>query len=186
MVANDLDWDATPRKSRDNIREIYLHNDKLLDKNLKYRIFDFANCVAKYSRLSAGLRKEVIKYCATILFYDHGFKSVHGLSRLDRTWCARMEHSYLTGGNNHPLRAQNKGTKRYTDKFDAENPGRVLKPFLYTQRTIGNQALYADIARCTNNKTGADGITFNGNKSKFNSNNVYRWFRLQGGKEKSP
>jgi hypothetical protein len=50
-VANDLNWDAIPRKLRDNSKEIYLHIDKLPDKNLKYSIFKFATHMAKYSRL---------------------------------------------------------------------------------------------------------------------------------------
>ena len=37
-----------------------------------------------------------------------------------------------------------------------------------------------------NRKADVDGLTVKGNKAKFNSNNVYCWFRRQGGKEKSP
>ena len=60
-ITNDLDWDTMPRKLCDGSKEIDLHNDKFPDENLKYRIFEFANHIVRYSRLSAGLRKEVIK-----------------------------------------------------------------------------------------------------------------------------
>jgi hypothetical protein len=53
MGANDLDWDPMPKKLCDGSKEIDWHNDKLPDKNLKYCMFDFANHVAKCSRLSA-------------------------------------------------------------------------------------------------------------------------------------
>ena len=45
--------------------------------------------------------------------------------------------------------------------------------------------LYAELACCTN-KAEADKIMFDGNKFKFNLNNIYHWFRVQGGKNKSP
>ena len=54
---------------------------------------------------------------------------VNNCEQIHLAWRARMEPSYQTGSNNHPLRAQNKGAKRYICKFDAENPGGVLKLF---------------------------------------------------------
>ena len=87
------------------------------------------------------------------------------------TWRAQIEYSYQTSSNNHLLCAQNQGAQEYTDKFNAKHPGEVLKLFRYTQRTIGNQASYADLAHCVNN-AGVDWINLNRNKSKFNSTNV--------------
>ena len=127
-----------------------------------------------------------MKHCATILFYDSGYKSVKGISKLDRTWRRRMEDSYQTGNDNHPLRGLHKGSKKYTAKFEAENPGRILKYFRYAQKAIGNQASYTDIAVCMNRKAAQEGCSVNGNPPKFNTSNVYRWFKPLGGKEKSP
>ena len=172
--------------TRDGTKEIIIHSSKLPDENLKYRIFDFATRVTNYSRLSSKIRAEAIKYCANILFYDHGYKAVGGVSKLDRTWRTRMEESYQTGGDTHPLRGLYKGSKKYTDKFDAENPGGVLKYFRYAQKIIGNQASCEDLARVMNSKAKIEGVTVNGKDPKFNSTNVYRWFKRIGGKEKSP
>lgn len=84
-VSNSLDFDSATRMSRDGSKEIEIHNRSFPDENLKYQIFDFANPVCRYSRLSDGLRNEVVKHCATVLFYDSGYKSVSGMSRLDKT-----------------------------------------------------------------------------------------------------
>ena len=172
--------------ARDGSKEIAIHSSKLPDENLKYRIFDFATRVTNYSKLSATMRAETIQLCAQILFYDHGYKAVAGISKLDSNWRKRMEASYQNGDETHPLRGLYKGSKKYTDKFDAEHPGGVLKYFRYAQMILGNQASYEDIAKVMNNKANTDGVTVNGNPPKFNSKNVYRWFKLLGGKEKSP
>ena len=176
-----------PRKPRDGSREIDLHNDTLKDKNIKYRNINFANHMVKYSRLLAGLWIEVITYCGTVLFYDYGFKSVHGLSRLDRNWRARMEHPYETDGNNHPLCAWHKRAKdiptyvmlkiraKFSSYFDTPREPILVRCWVLD-----------DLTPYMNNKTGADGIALDGNKSKFNSNTVYNWLRLQDGKDTSP
>ena len=67
-ISESLDWNTTSRRTRDDSEDIELHDRRLPDENLKYRIFDFANHVTKYSRLSDTLRSEVMKHCATILF----------------------------------------------------------------------------------------------------------------------
>ena len=139
-ISESLDFNATSRRTRDDSGDIELHDRRLPDENLKYRIFGFANHVTKYSRLSDTLRSEVKKHCATILFYDSGYKSVKGISKLDRTWRRRMEDFYQTGNDNHPFRGLHKGSKKYTAKFEAENPGLILKYFRYAQKAIGNQA----------------------------------------------
>ena len=185
-VASSLDWNSETRRTRDGSKIIALHNRSLPDENLKYRIFDFANHVTRYSKLSDGLRSEVLSNCATILFYDSGYKSVQGISRLDRLWRRRMEDSYRTGSETHPLRGLYKGSTKYADKFDAENEGGVLKYFRYAQKTIGNQSSYADLAACMNRKADVDGCSVQGKRATFNSTNVYRWFKRLGGKEKSP
>ena len=173
-VAGRLDWRATPRMARDGSKDIAIHSSKLPDENLKYRIFDFATRVTNYSKLSATMRAETIQLCAQILFYDHGYKAVAGISKLDSNWRKRMEASYQNGDETHPLRGLYKGSKKYTDKFDAEHPGGVLKYFRYAQMILGNQASYEDIAKVMNNKANKDGVTVNGNPPKFNSKSVCR------------
>ena len=56
--------------------------------------------------------------------------------------------------------------------------------FRHTQITIGNQASYADIADCINKKARA--MSDLHLQTTFNLVNIYRWFKQQQGKEKSP
>ena len=139
-----------------------MHDKSLPDENLRYRIFDFANRVVKYSNLPDGLQDDVLDRCASILFYDHGYKGKGGMSRFDRTWKARLESSYQTGGDLHPLRGRYKGRERFVIKFDAENPGAVLKCFREAQKVIGNQASFADLAVAMNAKAEKEGWTLKG------------------------
>ena len=46
-VAGGLHWSANRRRSRDNSKAIALHDKMLSDEHLKYRMFDFANCVCR-------------------------------------------------------------------------------------------------------------------------------------------
>ena len=48
----------------------------------------------------------MIKYCATVIFHDCGYKSIKGISRLDRTCGTLIEDSYISGADNHPLCGQ--------------------------------------------------------------------------------
>ena len=89
-IANSLDFNTSKQISRNGNKQVSLHKKRMPEKNIRYRIFDFAFLVTKYSKSSDRLRKKVIKYCATVLFYDHGYKSIKGISRLDRTWQIRM------------------------------------------------------------------------------------------------
>ena len=110
---------------------------------------------------------------------------MHAMSRLDWTWRDRMEQSYQSGNNSHPLRSLRKGSQKYTDTFDAKNPGGVLKYFCYAQSAIGNQTSYADLAATMNRKADWDGCLVKGKKPTFNTSNVYRWFKRLDGKLKS-
>ena len=84
-VVNNLDFNSPTRMSRNGSKQIKLHRKVHPDENFKYLIFDMVNRVTAYSKLPPRLRKQVIHYCATVLFYDHGYKDVEGISSLDHT-----------------------------------------------------------------------------------------------------
>ena len=169
-VVDNLDFNTSERMSRDGSKKISIHNKRMPNKNTRYRIFDFASRVTTYSNLSDGFRNEVIKYCATVIFYDHGYKSTKGISRLDRTWRIRMENSYISGADTRPLRGQQKGSRSYTDKFEEEHPGMIRKLYRYAEKTIGNQASYTDLANCMNEKAMVNPEMHK--QTKFNTCNV--------------
>ena len=102
-AVNELDFDSPNRMSRDNQKEIKIHSRKTPTATLKFLIFDLANRVTAYSNLSHKLRKEVLRYSADLLFYDHGYKQVFGVSNLDRIWRQRLEQAYFGGSDISPL-----------------------------------------------------------------------------------
>ena len=99
------------------------------------------------------------------------------MSRFVRTRETRLESSYENGGDLHPLRGRYKEKERYTAKFDAENPGGVLKCFRAAQKTVGNKASFADLAAAMNAKAEEEGWTLKGKRATFNASNVFRWFK---------
>ena len=122
-ISDILNWNVMSRRTRNDSGDMKLHGHKLLVGNLKYQIFHFANHATRYSRLSNPLWSKAMKYCATILLYDNGYRTVRGISKLERTWQRSMEESNQTGNNNHPLHALYKGSNKYTDMFEVESPG---------------------------------------------------------------
>ena len=87
-------------------------------------------------------------------------------------------------GRYSSLKAHHKGSVAYTEKLEAEYPGYIHVLYRYTERTIGNQLRYEDIAQTMNNKSAVD--TEGQRETKFNRYCLRCWFILNGGKEKSP
>ena len=97
-IVESLDFESPTRMSRDGTKEIKLHERKTADEILKYSIFDLANRVVDYSNLPPNMRKSVMSYCAKVLFYDFGYKSVKGLSTSNiADWTKRLENVYKNG-----------------------------------------------------------------------------------------
>ena len=66
-------------------------------------------------------------------------------------------------------------------------PGLVRKHYKYVEKTIGNQASFDALARTMTKKAQAEGKTFaHGTAIRYNKTSIFRWFKLQGGKDKSP
>ena len=81
QVAKDLDFTNPNRMTRDGTKSITLHDKKLPTEIVKFLIFDLAHKVTKFSNLQPKLRKQVLKQAATVIFYDHGYKDVKGISQ---------------------------------------------------------------------------------------------------------
>ena len=105
------------------------------------------------------------------------------MSKFVSTWKARLENSYESGVNLHPLRGRYKGKERYAVKFDAENSGGVLACFRAAQKVVGNEASFADLAVAMNAKAEEEDWTLKGKQATFNTSNVFRWFKTLGGKK---
>ena len=102
------------------------------------------------------------------------------MSRVVGTWEARLEGSHENGGDLHPLRGHYKGKERYTTKFDAENPGGVLKCFRASQKMVGTEASFAYLAAAMNKKAEEEGRTLKRKWATFNTSNVLQWFKTLG------
>ena len=169
--------------SRDGTKQVPLHDGKQPGELLKFLIFDLANRVMTRSEMTARKRKQVLQYAATLLLFDHGYKSVSGISTLDKTWGKRLENAYLGGSDTRPLQAKIKGPTSYTDKLEKDHPGYVRELYRFAEKTIGNQASFPELARTMNEKS----RTYTDKpETKFNTTNLWRWFKAQGGQEKSP
>jgi hypothetical protein len=137
------------------------------------------------ANLEPKMRKEVVSLVAKLLFYDHGYKRVKGVSDMQNTWKTQLNEAFLLGSTqDHPLRANFKGRKSLVAKIEIEHPGLMLKLFRKAQKTIGNQATYAELASAMKNLAKTDQM--GGHDLPLSRGIVYRWFRDVGGKEKSP
>ena len=147
-TADSLDFSSPSRRTRDGEKDIKIHSRKEPDEYLKLLIFEMANRVTIHSNLQSKFRKKVLALCAKVLFYDHGYKKVQGVSNLDSTWGARLiADAYETGSNPRPLRSRGKGSVSIVDKVEMLERGLVRKHFRYAEKTIGNQASFDHLAR---------------------------------------
>ena len=188
QVINGLQWDTTPRMTRDGTKEVLLHNKKFPDENLKYLIFALANLVTAHSNLAADkeTRKQVLEYSATLLFYDHGYKQVQGISSLDKTWGTRLENAFVNGSDTRPFLGRYTGRISYTDRLEKTHPGYIRQLYRYAEKTVGNQATFQSLANTMNKKSAVHNRNDGKPLTKFNKWNLWRWFKQQGGAEKSP
>ena len=81
---------------------------------------------------------------------------------------------YENGGDLHPLCGRYKGKESSTTKFDAENPGGVLKCFRTVQKMMGNEAYFAYLVAAMNAKAEEEGWALKGKRATFNTSNVLR------------
>ena len=130
----------------------------------------------------------MLGYAATIIFYDHGYRAVRGVSNLDKLWRRRLTVAYTNGDDVDPLRAKHKGSTAYTDKLERQHPGYIHKLFRKAQRELGNQATFNELANKMNRQSRISNNDLPNElpNTKFNTSNLYRWFNLLGGKQKSP
>ena len=125
----------------------------------------------------------MLKYSAMLLFYDHGYKKVSGISCLDKTWGKRLEKAYIGGSGISPLRSNVRGPTVYTNKLQKQYPGYIHKLYRYAEKAAGNQASHEVLAQCMNKKSKRrPGFPI----TKFNKSSIWRWFKGQGGNERSP
>ena len=181
-IASGLSFNTVPRMTRDGTAKISVHNKKEASEILRSQIFDLESKVLKGSKLSAEVRREIREYAATILFYDHGYKTVHGLSQLTRTWAKRQHEAYVKGNNVHPYCHLRKSRTKYTDKIEQQYPQRLHELYRYAEKVNSNQATFEALAASMNNKASID---YPEMELRMNTNKIYRWFKTQGGNEKS-
>ena len=76
-IAENLDFSASPRMSRDGSKEIEVHGRTNSSKHVKCLIFLLASKVMAHSNLEPKDRVEVLQLAATVIAYDHGYRSVN-------------------------------------------------------------------------------------------------------------
>ena len=181
-IADNLDYEARPRMSRDFTTEIKVHDRKQPDEVLTLLILDFSNRVSSSRALSLGQHQVVLGACAKILFYDHGYAKVSGVTKLEKTWGKRLEAAYVSGSDTNPLKRQHKGGHAYTEKMDEEYPGLLKQIFDHTEASIGKTASLTDKAMFMNTysmELADDDPTVP--VLKMNQSNLRTWLGLQTG-----
>lgn len=156
IVASKLDFEARPRKTRDGCKEIEIHDRKLPHELLMFSIFDLSNRVFKGRALSSQDRNSARSNCAKILFYDHGYKKVTGLSNLEREWETKLELAYISGADTNPFHRSYEGQVSYTDTMESQHPGLLTQLYEYADESIGEKASYRDKAAFMNEKSKED------------------------------
>jgi len=155
-VAGKLDFGARPRIARDGSKEIEIHDRKAPDELLTLLTFDLINRVTRGRALAKSDRDRIGVNCAKILFYDHGYKKVGGVSNLEKTWGTRLEKAYISGSNTDPLQRCYIGQVSYIDKIEREHPGLIAKLHAYAENLIGRDAPFTEKAMVMNEKSMED------------------------------
>ena len=136
-----------------------------------------------HADMSKKERNEVLALVARVILYGHGYKKIKGVEGLTRTWAIRLDAAFVSGADQHPLKAHYKGRTAYTDKLEKAFPGYIRELYRYAERTVSNQASFEDLARTMNSKSNIPGEQHP--KTQFNAIKLHRWFRQHGRKEKS-
>ena len=51
--------------------------------------------------------------------------TIKGVEGLTRTWATRLDAAFVSGADQHPLKAHYKGRTAYTDKLEKACPGYI-------------------------------------------------------------
>jgi len=169
--------------SRDESKEIEIHDKKALDELMTLLLLDFLNRVVRGRVLSKVEKDVVCSHCAQILCYDRGYKKVSGVSNIYRTWEARLEQAYTSGADVAPLHRKHVGSASYIDKVEKDHPGLIRELFEYAEASIGRDAPYGEKAMIMNEKSIEDSSD---NPAmpvlKLNKSNLNYWVNGRKGK----
>ena len=155
-IAAQLNLDARPRMTRDGSKEIMIHDRRLPDELLMLLIFDLNNRACRGRALSFRERNTVMVASAKILFYDHGYKAVVGVSNLEQGWEQRLESAYMTGSEQRPLDRLYQGKSSYTGNIEKDHPGLLAQIYANTEEMIGKEAPVGEKAMFMNEKSMED------------------------------
>mmetsp|Transcript_33202 Transcript_33202/g.59805 ORF Transcript_33202/g.59805 Transcript_33202/m.59805 type:complete len:780 (-) Transcript_33202:33-2372(-) len=181
-VASKLDFEARPRMARDGSKEIAVHDRKTPDELLTLLTFDLLNRVVRGRAISKAEKDRVCGHCAKILFYDHGYKKVSGVSNLDKTWDTRLEQAYISGADMSPLHRAYIGQVSYTDKVEKDYPGLLTQLYEYVDESIGKDAPFVEKAMFMNEKSMEDAADDPMMPVlKLNKTNLWAWAKQQKG-----
>ena len=113
----------------------------------------------------------MLELAAIVIMYDHGYQKLKSTEGLTRTWARRLDDAFVSEADQHPLKAKHKGRTAYTDKLKRAELGYIHELYRKSERTLGNQTSFEDLARNMNAWSKVPGET------RFNAINVFRWFR---------
>ena len=127
-------------------------------------------------------RQTIARAACSQIAYDHGYRKSTGGSQLYK-WRRQM-YARLVGGDANPIgRATARGRTAYTDKIEKDEPGYLRELYRYATRMKGAMASFRELADCMSAKS----ATPDENRMTISLHRLqlFRWWRKQGGKEKS-
>ena len=116
------------------------------------------------------------------LAYDHGFPKSTGGSMLKK-WASTLT-SGVKGGATDPLASRHRGSKSVTEKNEEERADYLHELYRYAISTVGIKATFKELSDSMNGKTQSP--TELRSDLNLHYQQVYKWWKKQGGKEKSP
>ena len=178
-----LDLERKPRLNRMGTKEITVHGGKQADAHARLLALATAKKWGWQNKMfSNAERQRIAQAACTQVSYDLGYSKRISWSRLE-AW-EKATDEYVAEGDTSKLAPQHKGAKSYIDRIEADHPGYVRELFRYSQVAKGYQASFEDLANCMCEKSDAPGE--DRPTLTLHPLQVYRWFKKQNGKEKSP
>ena len=172
-----LDLEKTPRISRNGDDVITLHKKVFIERRDRTYLILLCNRFG-YDDASEKYRKQIVLAAATQYAYDHGYrKPVTSYERF-KQW----HKDWMKDVRDAKVFIDKRQRQSYLLTIDNKYPGYICNLYREATRTLGAVATFKELAQFMKNVSKNGLIHLHG----LNAMNLYRWFKLNKGKEYKP
>ena len=178
--------DKTLRPPRPNAKvkdPVKVRNQKQADERMRFsavalaEIWGYSDPTRPYDD-----RQQIANAACRQVAYDQGFPKSTGGSQLHK-WRSKLLDGVVDGKVDPIGREKVRGRVAYTEKIEKAHPGYLHELYRYATLTKGAMATFQELADCMNSKSAtAEETRMNITLHSFQ---LYRWWKKNGGKEKS-